>query len=145
MPTTEEYEDNAPGLLILRATIEELSRQVQHLEQSQIELQDALKETPDDEDFLLALQENEEVIRTKKDRIVELHEQLYTLDIAFRQEKASEQRGFVLVPQIPQPVPQLQQGQQPSGPSAQSSSSIAVVVVQSAAAETSATGGGLYL
>jgi hypothetical protein len=141
VPTTEEYEDHAPGLLILRATIDELSSQVQHLEHSQVELQDALEETPDDEDFLLALRENEEVIRMKKDRIAELHEQLYTLDIAFRQEKASEQRGLVLVPQ---PPPHSQQ-QQPSGPPAQSSSSIIAGAVVQSTAEPPAAGDGLYL
>ena len=99
----EEYSDEAAGLLLLRATIEELSSQIQHLEHSQTELQDALKETPDDEDFLLAFRENEEVIRMKKDRIGGLQEQLYQLDVAFRQEKASEQRGCVIVPQSQQP------------------------------------------
>lgn len=144
----EQYADEAAGLLLLRATIEELSSQVQHLEHSQSELQDALNDTPDDEDFLLALRENEEGIRMKKDRIDGLQEQLYQLDVAFRQEKASEQRGFVIVSQLQQSSSQSQLLIQPP---AQSSSAVNITVPptehQTVVEEAvpPATGAGLYL
>ena len=109
----EESADETPGLLLVRATIDELASQVQHLERSQDELREALKETPDDEDFLLALRENDEVICTKNDRIAELEDDLYKLDVAFRQEKASELRGFVIVPPSSPSRPQPQQLSQP--------------------------------
>ena len=82
------------GRLLLRAQIDELQSQIQHLSRSNEELQLALQETPDDEDFLLALEENVVVIEKKQEAIVMKEEELYRLDIAFRQEKAATVRGL---------------------------------------------------
>ena len=82
------------GRLLLRAQIDELQSQIQHLSRSNEELQLALQETPDDEDFLLALEENVVVIEKKQEAIAMKEEELYRLDIAFRQEKAATVRGL---------------------------------------------------
>ena len=82
------------GRLLLRAQIDELQSQIQHLSRSNEELQLALQETPDDEDFLLALEENVVVIEKKQEAIAMKEEELYRLDIAFRQEKAATLRGL---------------------------------------------------
>ena len=78
-------EDADVGRLLLRAQIDELRGQIQHLSRSNEELQLALQETPDDEDFQLALEENVLVVEKKQETIVMKEEQLYHLDIAFRQ------------------------------------------------------------
>lgn len=82
------------GRLLLRAQIDELKSQIQHLSRSNEELQLALDEAPDDEDFLLALKENMVVIEKKQEAITKKEEELYRLDIAFRQEKAATVRGL---------------------------------------------------
>ena len=81
----DEDTDSDVGRLLLRAQIDELQRQIHHLSRSNDELQLALQETPNDEDFLLALEENVLVIEKKKEAIIMKEEELYRMDIAFRQ------------------------------------------------------------
>ena len=73
------------GRLLIRAQIDELQSQIQHLSRSNEELQLALQETPDDEDFLLAVKENVVVMEKKQEAIKTKEEELYRLDVAFRQ------------------------------------------------------------
>lgn len=82
---TNIIEDSDVGRLLLRAQIDELQSQIQHLSRSNEELQLALQETPNDEDFQLALEENVLVIEKKQETIVKKEEELYRLDVAFRQ------------------------------------------------------------
>jgi hypothetical protein len=91
-------EDPAAFKLLLRAGIDEIQTQISHLERSNTELLEALQECPDDPDFRDAVAENTAVIARKRDKLAELEEQLYRVDVAFRQQKAAEQRGLLVRP-----------------------------------------------
>jgi hypothetical protein len=79
--------------LLLRAMIEELTNQINALERSQRELAVALVEEPDDADFLAAVQENEVILMRKREELVNMQQQLFHTDIAYRQEKLAESRS----------------------------------------------------
>lgn len=82
MPDTIDYGAN----LSLRDVIDELENQIKHLERSQVELQAALSDEPDDEDFKQAVAENEEVIQRKQQNLEECKEELKTIDPAYYNE-----------------------------------------------------------
>jgi preprotein translocase subunit SecA len=70
----------------IRDTIDELDHQVTHLKRSQVELQEALLEEPEDEDFKQAYTENEEVISSRLQKIFSLKQYLKRIDIAYYME-----------------------------------------------------------
>ena len=81
---------NQSKVLLLRAEIDEVKNQILHLERSQVELKTALEDV-EDEDFRLALIENEQTIRVKKEKVENLIKTLRSMDIAFQNEYVSEQ------------------------------------------------------
>jgi hypothetical protein len=83
-------EDNKEAYEI-RMLIDENLHQIRHLERSQNELREALKETPDDADFIIAVAENDKIIAAKKHKVVELREILRHMDPAYNEEKHAEQ------------------------------------------------------
>jgi hypothetical protein len=87
-----QVEDDERHATEIRSLIDETIHQILFLEQSQQHLTDALLDVPDDEDFLLAFEENKEVILEKKKRVKRLEESLYQADAAYREERAAEHR-----------------------------------------------------
>jgi hypothetical protein len=73
----------------IRSFIDECLHQITFLQKSQESLKEALIECPDDEDFLLAVSENDDVIQFKRVRIVRLQESLLRVDAAYREERRS--------------------------------------------------------
>mmetsp|Transcript_15869 Transcript_15869/g.34482 ORF Transcript_15869/g.34482 Transcript_15869/m.34482 type:complete len:155 (+) Transcript_15869:73-537(+) len=58
--------------LLLDAKLAELINSIRALARSNDELRDALKEHPDDRDFIIAIQENEEIIVKRREAAAEL-------------------------------------------------------------------------
>lgn len=75
--------------------MEELGNQVQKLESSQEFLRDALLDSPQDQDFLSALAENETAIKRRRERILLIHEELMIRDPAYRQEMQKTGSGIL--------------------------------------------------
>jgi len=72
--------------LLLRATLEELLNQIEHLERSQEEIHIAFAADPSDADFSDALRENEVTLNTKKANVLRVHGELLRIDPAYRAE-----------------------------------------------------------
>ena len=62
------------------ALLEELANQVKHLVRSQGELNEALQESPADEDFKAAIDENAALIRRKQAIITDMYDELRKMD-----------------------------------------------------------------
>jgi len=73
--------------VLLRAEIEVNLHQLEHLQRSQRELQAALIESPNDEDFKQALDENKDVISSKINKLQILKRQLEAVDVSFQREQ----------------------------------------------------------
>jgi hypothetical protein len=73
----------------IRSLIDECMHQITFLQKSQVSLNEALIECPDDEDFLLAVSENNVVIQSKEAKIIRLRESLFRVDAAYREERRS--------------------------------------------------------
>eukprot|EP01041_Mallomonas_annulata_P004540 gene4540-9007_t len=82
----------------IRAMIEEVLNQLQHLQRSQHEISQALQEDPRDTDFLEAYMENENVIKRKIEKIEELEDFLEKVDPAFREERKAIRQGLANSP-----------------------------------------------
>jgi hypothetical protein len=67
----------------IRDIIEEYNNQIFHLERSQIELAEALKEDPEEAEFKLAYEENQEVIQNRKDLVEVMIKYLEETDPTF--------------------------------------------------------------
>ena len=78
--------------ILVRTEIDELLNQIKHLERSQIELQAAILDDVNDEDFQLAYIENEQVIRDKTKKVTKLKEKLRQIDPAYRSEVVVQER-----------------------------------------------------
>lgn len=79
-------------ILLIRSEIDEMLNQLKHLERSQNELREAILRDGDDEEFRLALIENEQVIQNKNEKLSKLKEKLGQIDPAFRSEVAARER-----------------------------------------------------
>jgi hypothetical protein len=79
-----EGDDLDAATLLLRAALEEQVNRVNHLERSQVELLEALEECPTDDDFILAIRENEILLKTKRSEIFELEKHLKRKDPAYK-------------------------------------------------------------
>eukprot|EP01031_Cornospumella_fuschlensis_P036872 gene36872-44733_t len=79
----------------IRDLIAEVNHQVFHLERSQRELEEALKDDPDDRDFKFAYFENVETIGLKKETIVKLETRLKDIDVARCMEELAFERQQV--------------------------------------------------
>lgn len=73
--------------VLLRADIEVNLHQLEHLQRSQSELRAALVDTPEDEDFKQAYNENTTVISNKIDKLRILKQQLEAIDVSFQREQ----------------------------------------------------------
>ena len=73
--------------VLLRAEIEVNLHQLEHLQRSQHELNAALREAPNDEDFIQAFNENTLVISTKINKLRILKRQLEAIDVSFQREQ----------------------------------------------------------
>lgn len=73
----------------IRSLIDECLHQITFLQKSQVSLNEALIECPDDEDFSLAVSENNVVIQSKQAKIIRLRESLFRVDAAYREERRS--------------------------------------------------------
>lgn len=67
----------------LRDIIDAMKNQLVHLERSQVELQYALAEQPDDADYQQAYDENVVNIQVKKNKIKEFKDYLKEIDMAY--------------------------------------------------------------
>ena len=73
--------------VLLRAEIEVNLHQLEHLQRSQREIQAALIESPNDEDFKQALDENKVIISSKINKLQILKRQLEAVDVSFQREQ----------------------------------------------------------
>lgn len=81
-----EFEQNDGNMKVMeiRALMDELDNQIEHLQRSQKELIDALDENPTDTDFIDALSENEVVIRRKREMLIDMKNELCRIDPAYK-------------------------------------------------------------
>lgn len=70
----------------LRSALEELLHNMKHLEISQYELSDALVSSPEDKDFIQAIEENMEILMKKRKLVISIHELLLKKDPLYREE-----------------------------------------------------------
>mmetsp|Transcript_32451 Transcript_32451/g.30938 ORF Transcript_32451/g.30938 Transcript_32451/m.30938 type:complete len:191 (-) Transcript_32451:212-784(-) len=90
----------------IRSLLDECLHQITFLQKSQESLKEALIECPDDEDFLLAVSENNDVIQSKGVKIAGLQKTLLRVDAAYREERRStaQQQGVESLEELHAPI-----------------------------------------
>lgn len=88
--------DGLESIDSLRYMLEELLHQLEFLQKSQQQLQDAINEKYDEE-FSVAMFENEEIIAAKRARACRIHELLLTRDASYRAEPFIAEAGAALL------------------------------------------------
>jgi len=84
----------------IRDIIDATENQLVHLQRSQTELLDALRETPDDVDFLEAVEENKGAIRGKSETVETMKNYLKEIDYAYYVEHYRKASAVVTVARI---------------------------------------------
>jgi hypothetical protein len=75
----------------LRDKIDEISNQIFHLERSNEELSSFLLEEPGEEEFILAISENNTIIENKRNEVVDLKILLCSIDAAYFKEHYNDE------------------------------------------------------